>query len=151
MSESILEEVQQLAENLCEQLGLDLVHIAVKRVNQVTNIDALTDRPRGGITIEECSRLNRLLCDEVDARELFPAGYTVRVSSPGVDRPLRHERDFLRVIGRPVRFYLSQKVAGKLEQVGLVETADADRVMISQNSESLTIPMELINKAIQEI
>lgn len=94
MSESILEEVQQLAENLCEQLGLDLVHIAVKRVNQVTNIDALTDRPRGGITIEECSRLNRLLCDEVDARELFPAGYTVRVSSPGVDRPLRHERDF---------------------------------------------------------
>lgn len=151
MSGSAQQEIRQLAEDLCGQLGMDLVHFSFKKINQVTQIDVLTDWPRGGVTIEECSRLNKMLCEELEARDAFPAGFTVRVSSPGVDRPLHDERDFNRVIGRPVRFYLSEKIAGKLEQVGVVKEADATRVTISQTSESLEIPLELINKAIQEI
>ncbi len=140
-----------ILQDLCRGMGLDLVHLEVKRVNREVQIEVLTDRPRGGITIEECSRLNKRLCDEIDAANLFTEGYTVRVSSPGVDRPLRNEQDFLRVIGRPVRLYLSEKIADKLEHVGVVEAASAEQVTISHRPESLKIPFEIINKAIQEI
>lgn len=151
MGSTVNSEIPALVSELCETMGLDLVHLAVKRVNQETQIEVLTDLPGGGVTIDACSRLNKRLCEELDERGIFTDGYSVRVSSPGVDRPLRSEKDFRRVIGRAVRCYLSQKLAGKMEHVGIVEEASADGVVITGNPEPLKIPFDIINKAIQEI
>lgn len=145
------QDIQELALRLCADQELDLVHLEIKKVNQVMQIEILTDLPKGGIRIDQCTLLNKRLCEALDERELFPHGYTMKVSSPGVDRPLRDGKDFNRVIGRPVRFYLSEKIAEKLEHVGVVHSATDQEVKITRESDTLTIPFNLINKAVQEI
>jgi len=59
-----------------------------------------------GITLRECQLISRRLEEAIDDQEFFPKAYTLDVSSPGIDRPLRLYRQYLKNIGRPVQVFL---------------------------------------------
>lgn len=58
---------------------------------------------QNGTTIDECARLSRLVGDLIDGTDLFPSGYTLEVSSPGLDRPLKTAQDFRFRVGEKVK------------------------------------------------
>ncbi len=131
--------------------GLELVDIVYRYEGRDLFLRILLDRPEGGITLDECSRINIEVGSLLDAKDIIPGRYILEVSSPGTDRPLKTKSDFLRCVNRKVRFFLAQPVNGKIEWEGSVTKVDNDSVDIATNLGTLEIPLSKINKAKQII
>lgn len=131
--------------------GLDLVNLKVSRQGRDIVIEVLADRPRGGITISECTAINRRLVQKIDDDQLISEEYSVTVSSPGIDWPLQTRKDFLRVLNRTIRFMLTEPINEKWELVGNLERVDDDQVAIDVRKSLVIIPMDKIKKAVQII
>ncbi len=147
----IIEKVRSLTGPMLEELHLVLVDVTIRRQGQDLFIEVIVDRPEGGITLDECSVVNRQLNDALDHEGAISENYFLEVSSPGLDRPLKTREDFLRVRNRNVRFHLSSKVNEKVEHAGIVKDVQEDQVIVSAQGEDISIPLETINKAVQVI
>ena len=77
--------------------------------------------------------------------------YIVEVSSPGLDRPLKTVKDFLKVMGREVRFHLLEPIENKIEHSGKIKEVHDDEVVIESKLQTITIPFRIIQKAVQII
>lgn len=96
------------------------------------------DRP-GGVGIGDCERVSRELGDVLDVSGLIEASYDLEVSSPGLDRQLRSEREFRWAIGKRVRCWLAggREVRGRLAEVAperLVLDHEGERVELERGS-----------------
>ena len=114
-------------------------------------LEVLADRDEGGITLDECARLNRELGDVLEGAGYIQESYTLDVSSPGLDRPLATMSDFKRVLGKKVRVFLKEPVEEEIERVGSIESAAEDKIVINTGAKTVEIPYEKINKAKQVI
>ena len=151
MDLDLFEKVRELALPLLEISKLELVDITSKRQGRQTVIEILVDKPESGVTIEECSHLNRQLGDAMEALNIFSDSYFLEVSSPGLDRPLKTRRDFERVRKHPVRFILKERVGEKGEYIAEILEVNDQGVVIVTPQGSLAIPFEKINVAKQHI
>ncbi|MBP7215773.1 MAG: ribosome maturation factor RimP [Candidatus Omnitrophica bacterium] len=133
---------------LLEQ-GMVLVELIYRREGRDMVVRVLADWPEGGITLGECTRLNSQIGALLEEANIIPDRYILEVSSPGLDRSLRTKNDFMRCLHKPVRFFLSEPVQGKIELAGLVTCVDDASVTISQGDVSIAIPLTKINKAKQ--
>lgn len=145
--DAVIEEIKQSVVAVIEGAALELVDIELKRVPGGMHLVLFVDRAEGGITVEECARVNRAVGEMLDAKDIFAQPYTLEVSSPGIDRNLKTERDFRSRVGKPVKFFLSQPVEGKIEWDGTVRTVDATSVVIDARGRTLAVPLAVINKA----
>jgi ribosome maturation factor RimP len=128
---------------------LDFVEVALQPFAGNLTIKVLIDQPGGGISIGECARINRLIGDTIEERNLIPQQYVVEVSSPGIDRPLSTKADFSRAKGKNVKFFLNDKISGKLEWDGVIVSVSDSAVLIDAGTCQLEFPLEKINKAKQ--
>ncbi len=151
MMESLAEKVEALIMPFLGALDVELVDLNIRRYHSQLTVQVLADKKNGGITIAQCAQLNRQIGDAIEVENLISGHYVVEVASPGLDRPLKTAKDFLRVVGREVRFYLSEPVDNKIEHSGFIKNADSDNVTIEVKTSQLTIPLNKINKAIQII
>ena len=104
----------------------------------------------GGITLQECGRLNRAMRDAIEAQNLIAENYTLEVSSPGLDRPLKTTGDFLRVMGREVHIFLLEPIGNKFEYTGIVSKIENENLTIDTSQEEVFIPIQNINKALRK-
>ncbi|SNB45661.1 ribosome maturation factor RimP [Geobacter sp. DSM 9736] len=98
----VAEQVRALAEPLVADLGLELVDVEYKREGRSMVLRLFLDR-EGGITLDDCAAVSRELSEILDVEDLIQGHYSLEVSSPGLNRPLRKEQDFLRYKGKLVR------------------------------------------------
>ena len=105
---NLKERIAQAVEQVVEKEGFELVELAVADRGHKTLVRVFADRPAGGISIDECTRLSRKLSDWFDLENVFERAYILEVSSPGLDRLLTTRRDFERKVGRNVRIWFSQ-------------------------------------------
>ncbi len=113
----VLEKVRDLLEGVISQSGA-IFPVDVK-ISPSHNIRVFLDAD-DGITIEKCTAVNRVLYKLIDESGLFPGGnFSLEVSSPGVDEPLKLHRQYKKNIGRYVEVTLSDesKITGKLVTV----------------------------------
>lgn len=96
------EQLRELVEETADLHGLDLVEFQHGAHGGRQRLRVFVDR-RGGVTVNECARLSRELSRALEAEGLVAGSYVLEVSSPGVHRPLRTEKDFARVEGRKIR------------------------------------------------
>lgn len=112
-------EVDEALEERIRALGYDLVDVewagSANRPIIRIRVDHLDPDPGGarGVSIDECAEVSRGLEPWLDEMENVPERYTLEVSSPGVERPLRRTRDFLRFIGHEVAVKGKEKLAGR--------------------------------------
>ncbi len=107
----------------------------------------LIDKPSGGISIKECSEVNRKLNEFLD-QEFGPEGdFSVEVSSPGMDWPLREKKDFQRVILKNIRIELNQADTAKNELSGMLREVRDDSLILDVGNESLEIRFDNISRA----
>ena len=114
-------------------------------------LEILVDRAEGGITLDECTRLNKELGVFLDASDTESESYTLDVSSPGLDRPLVIAADFRRVCGKEVRAFLKEAVAERIEHEGIVESVKKDSFILRTKDKTIEILLEKLNKAKQVI
>lgn len=84
----------------------------------------------GGITVDDCEVINREFGDILDEKDYIAENYIFEVSSPGLDRPLKKEKDFARSIGKDVEIRLYRPVDKKKEFVGVLDSYDKSSVTI---------------------
>lgn len=147
----MLTDIAILVENIITPMiadfGLELVELNITQRNTTYMIEVLTDRPQGGITLEECVKLNKKLVESLDLLEPLAEDYELVVASPGLDRLLKNQKDFARMLGKRVKVLLTEKVDGKGEYSGLVKLADETTVLIALRKKEVKVPYDKILKA----
>ena len=94
---SIAEHVAGLVEQSIEDMGFELVDVEYLSVHGKWVLRLYIDK-EGGVTIDDCARVSREMGDLIDVKEIIIHEYILEVSSPGVDRPLKKEKDFFIIV-----------------------------------------------------
>ncbi|MFA5059835.1 MAG: hypothetical protein WC676_04340 [Candidatus Omnitrophota bacterium] len=148
---SLVERVKEIAVPFLERLNVELVDLTVRSESGRVVLEILADKTSGGITLDECARLNRDIGEALENANFITSGYAVEVSSPGLDRPLKTAKDFLRVSNKKIHVFLSESVAGKIEYIGLVKGVQNDSLILDVGPCELSIMLSTINRAKQII
>lgn len=117
----------------------ELVDVEYVREVGIWYLRAYIDK-EGGITVDDCEIISRLLGEWLDKEDFISDSYILEVSSPGLGRPLKKEKDFARSIGKDVEVRLYKPLNKQKEYTGALKSYDADTVTITLEDESdLTI------------
>ena len=114
-SQKLTEDIERLIMPCIKKLFVELIELRIKHRGKTVIVDVTADKPQGGITLGECSIVNKHIAKKIEEKGLIEDPYEVEVASPGLDRPLVTEKDFTRVIGRSVRFHLLEPIEEKCE------------------------------------
>lgn len=147
MAGEVIERVRSIALPLFTELGLELVDIEFRREIGGWVLRLYLDKS-GGVTLGDCQRVSEELSDLLDVENLINHPYTLEVSSPGVNRPLRREADFLRFVGQRARISTSQAIEGQRRFLGVLKGYEDGTVSLErENGTVVSIPHALIVKA----
>ena len=100
-----------------------------------------------GIAIDDCERVSRAVSELLDAEDPIPGQYTLEVSSPGLERPLRTAGQFGRFVGETVFVETMQAVEGRRRFKGALTAAGAETVEVEVDGKRWTLPISGIRKA----
>jgi ribosome maturation factor RimP len=141
-----LEAIRQVAQPLLAEKQVELVELALRRHGGQLVVRFLVDKV-GGVTIQDCARLNQLIGEALDAADWMNDSYTLEVSSPGLDRPLISKRDFERAIGEAVEVELSEGVRGSRQIAGPLLAVQHEAIVVTTPSGNVTVPLTQIRQA----
>lgn len=133
-------QVRSLAEPVLARHGADLVELQVKR-GRTNLVRIIADRAEG-IDLETCARVSDEVSRLLDAEDPIQGRYTLEVTSPGLDQPLRTPNDFRRNIGRKVRVVLARD-----QHEGIVKEVQEDSVTVATDRGDVIIPLADVAKA----
>ena len=164
-------QVRAIAERVARDFGLDVFDVQIRRESVGWLLRIVIDRPpsatgeHGGaadeaVTLDDCQRVSTDVGVVLDVEFDFEHAYTLEVSSPGLDRPLRHLGDCRRFRGRLARFVLSEAVDGQQFICGRIAGVEPDgeqprdtpgRVVVNVGRRVHRIPWALVTRARLEV
>ena len=118
-----------------EQHQFELVDVEYVREVGVWYLRCYIDK-EGGITVDDCELISRLLGEWLDKEDFIEDSYILEVSSPGLGRPLKKEKDFARSIGKDVEIRLYKAIDKQKESTGTLTSYDADSVTLTMEDGS---------------
>ena len=145
--EALVQELNVLISGVLESKNLELIDLIHRSEGKRLILTFLADKPHGGITLQECALLCRQLKNLLEEKNIIEGDYVLEVSSPGLDRTLKRQKDFLRSLNKEVEFFLNDLVNGKCQWQGVISKVDEVTVFIQTPGEILEIPLIKINKA----
>lgn len=102
----------------------------------------------GGVGLDDCTEISRQVSVELDVADPVSVSYHLEVSSPGLERPLRLQRDFVRFSGREARIKTSRPIGENRRNFkGLIGKAEVDSVVLLVDETEFVIPLSLIERA----
>jgi ribosome maturation factor RimP len=136
MKINIQQVITDLAAPIVEGLNYELVDVEFVKEGANWYLRIYIDKP-GGISIDDCQAVSEKISQILDEKDPIEQGYYLEVSSPGLERPLKTERDFIKYKGELVEVKVFQPIDGKKifegELVGLIE----DMIVINQNGNNI--------------
>ena len=149
---SVTESIEELVTPITEENRLELVDVEYKKEGKNWFLRIYIDK-EGGVTVDDCTRVSREIEDLIDVEEVVPTSYVLEVSSPGLDRPLKKEKDFLRFKGKRahVTTYTPIHVHEQKNFKGTIRDFQEDILFLDIDSQSVEIPKNQIAKAKLEI
>jgi ribosome maturation factor RimP len=135
--------------------GLDIFDVELRREGGQQVLRVVLDRPgpnrtaEDSVSLDDCARVSEELSAILDVEDVVPADrYTLEVSSPGLDRPLRLADDYRRFAGRRAKIVLSEPVARQTAFAGrLLGVEDDDVLFESEGGKQVRLPLRLITRA----
>ena len=132
------EEYERRAEELLmpiiEENNYELVDVEYVKEAGNWYLRAYIDKP-GGIMVDDCEVVSRELSDILDEKDFIDEAYILEISSPGLGRPLKKERDFERSLGEEVEIRTYRAIDGQKEFLGILKSYDKDTVTIEYEDE----------------
>lgn len=148
---SIEERVQELAERVAIDHGLELVHAEVAGPDNKPIVRVFIDKPQG-VTHDDCSEVSLHLGTILDVEDFIHSAYTLEVSSPGIDRGLYKRADYERFAGNNAKLKTRQPIAGQRNFRGRLLGLEGDEVIFEDRTNGrVQIPLDLITKANLEV
>lgn len=135
MSKKIEAAVWEVVCPIIENMGFELVDVEFfKKKNAQDELYIYIDSEEG-VTLDDTEKVSRAIDEPMDVADPIPDSYIMCVSSPGLDRPLKRERDFEKARGKGVDVKLYTKLDGKKEFSGILEDWNEEAVFISNEGE----------------
>ena len=116
---------------IVEEAGFELVDLEYVKEAGTWYLRGYIDKP-GGITVNDCEAVSRVFSDKLDEADFIEDSYVMEISSPGLDRPLKKEKDFQRSLGKLVEVRTYKPLDRQKEFVGTLEGYDAGTVTIQE-------------------
>lgn len=142
--------------SLSKEPHLFLVDVVISGNRVQKKVVVIIDGDEGA-TIEDCAKLSRALSAKLDEEEIIPEKYTLEVSTPGVDFPLKLKRQYKKHIGRGFKITLADKsqVKGKLigsnDEAISIEFEEKDKKSKKIEMKTMELPFDMIDKAFVQI
>ena len=153
-----LEHIRAIAERVAASRGLTVWEIQSRRESSGHVVRVFIDRPgpaataEESVSIEDCEQVNREMSAILDVEDPLPFAYTLEVSSPGLDRPLRGEDDYQRFAGRLAKVVVSEAVDNQKAFEGHLRGVDAGEVLLeAPNGRLHRLPLRLITRGRLEV
>ena len=153
-----LEHIRAIADRVAAARGLTVWDIQSRRETSGHVVRVFIDRPgpaatpEESVSIEDCEQVNREMSTILDVEDPLPFAYTLEVSSPGLDRPLRGEDDYRRFAGRSAKVVVAEAVDNQKAFEGRLRGVDgADLMLEAPNGRVHRLPMRLITRARLEV
>lgn len=143
----MIKELNELIASCLSRQNLESVDLICRYEGGNLVIRILVDIPGGGITLGECALLNRQLSGLLEEKNIIAGNYVLEVSSPGLDRCLKTQKDFSRCLNKEAVFFLNDLVGGKCQWQGIISKVDEASLFIGHAGQVLEIPLIKINKA----
>lgn len=149
--EGLEDKIRALATPVVEGLGMELVDVVYTTEHGARVLRVFIDKP-GGVTVDDCSDVSHELSTILDVEDPIPQRYMLEVSSPGLDRPLIKEKDFIRYIGRKVRIKTKEPLEGRRNFKAAIDSVEGGCVSVTDfDGKKFEIPLSSIDKAKLEI
>jgi len=127
--ESLISRVSGLAEQVASAIGMEVVLIEIKGDGNRSVVRTYIDQP-SGITLDDCERFSRRFSVTLDVEDWIPFSYVLEVSSPGVNRPLVKEADYVRFSGKNARLRTRYPLEGQQNFKGRIAGVFEGRIKL---------------------
>jgi ribosome maturation factor RimP len=139
-------ELEAMVRPVVEAAGLELVDVTFRRESGRRILRVTVDREEG-VDLDTIARTSERLSRRLDLEDFAPGPYTLEVSSPGVDRPLRRPEEFARRVGEKVKVRTTEPIEGARNHTGVVVAADQEGVTIATEHGERTLSYRDISSA----
>jgi ribosome maturation factor RimP len=155
-----LARLRAVAARVAHGYGLEIFDVQLRRESVGTVLRVIIDRPDRGVVetpeeavgIEDCQRISQDLSAVLDVEEeelgesALGQQYTLEVSSPGLDRPLRHEADYRRFTGRLAKIVTTSPLNGQSAFAGRIVAVDDGNVVLEEGRKTHRVPVKAIKR-----
>jgi len=149
MFDDVKEKIWQLAQPVAASEGMELIHVECLKMHARWVVRLFLDKD-GGVTIDDCTSISNQLGDLLDIQDMIKGTYTLEVSSPGFDRPISRDQDFIKYQGLKVTIKTGMKIEGIKNFRGIlsnyIEEAGQTFVFIDVSGKTYRIPKSEIVK-----
>ena len=149
-----LEQIRAIAERVARSHGLEIWDIVSRRETTGQIVRVFIDRPgpaataEESVSIEDCEQVSREIGTILDVEDPLPFAYTLEVSSPGLNRPLRGEQDYRRFAGRLAKIVVSEAVDNQKAFEGRLRGVEDGTVLLEGPKARMhRLPLRLITRA----
>ena len=133
----VADSVYELVTPIAESMGLTVLEVEYAKKFDGMNLTVVIDK-EGGVTINDCERLHRAIDAPLDELDPIDVAYTLNVSSPGLDRPLKLMWDYKRNLGKKIKVKLYKPLDGKKTIDGVLTSYDEDTFTVDVGKTQIT-------------
>jgi len=142
----IYQLVIDLIEPTLQGSEIKLVDVEYKKIGKDWTLRVLIDKNQG-VTVFDCQKLSREIEDLIEIHELIKDHYVLEVSSPGLDRPLKKESDFVRNKGKQIQVNTDSPINNSRINTGTIRDFSNSTLFLENNNDTLEIPLINIMQA----
>ncbi len=147
MNEPKVDQLRQLAEAVVKDNFLELFDLVVRPQGKKLVVTVVIDKKLGKITVEECAKVSQDFEKRLDELDVIGPSYLLEVSSPGMDRVLRHLEDCQRFQGRLARFVFAEPVEGLTTLQGRLGEVKEESVEVIEGKKIVWVPFKAVKRA----
>ncbi|MDD5194794.1 MAG: hypothetical protein PHQ96_03850 [Candidatus Omnitrophica bacterium] len=145
------ETLKAKIEELLKEENAELIEFKVYLHFSTYNVRCLVDYPAGGITVDTCSKFNHRIVSFLEETKLLGEDFVVEVNSPGLDRPLKEYKDFLRKLGKTIGVWLKVTQEEKAYWEGEIIEVNENGIVLKAKDKLLNIELTNINVGKEKI
>ena len=153
-----VERIRELAAGIAAAYGLEVFDVSYDREGGTFVLRVVLDKPgpsataEDSVSLEHCAKVSEELSAVLDVEDVVPDAYTLEVSSPGLERPLRTRDDFQRFAGRLAKIVTAEPIARQTAFAGHLRGVEGDDVLFENEGGRLVrLPIGLIRRARLEV
>lgn len=140
--------VEQVIAPTLVDMGYELVRVQLTGERQNCRLQVMVERAdEQGMTVDDCAVISRAVSALLDVEDPISGAYELEVSSPGIDRPLTRERDFVRFAGHVAKIELKQAVDGQRRFRGTLLGVDEGCAVLETETDTIGLPIMDIERA----
>ena len=143
---SIKKQVTELVQPVLEEIGFELVEVEYLSKYGRWDLIIYIDK-EGGVNIDDCAKVSSEIGDLIDIKDVIEHEYVLEVSSPGLNRPLNKETDFVRAIGKKIKVRMRDPIKGRRNFTGYLKEFRDRTLYLETGNEIITLSWPGIGKA----